>query len=58
MKQKTAPKRRIATLILDDKECLIHVEIVSCEKQINELTALLTKNYCVQKVYINPKDFE
>jgi hypothetical protein len=57
MKQMTADKRRIATVVLDDNDCLIHVEIVSCEKQINDLIALLTKNYCVKKVYINPKEF-
>jgi hypothetical protein len=58
MKQMTANKRRIATVVLDDNDCLIHVEIVSCEKQINDLIAILTKNYCVKKVYVNPKEIE
>jgi hypothetical protein len=57
-KQKIANKRRIATVILDDKDCLIHLEIVSCEQQINDLISLLTKNYCVTKVFVNPKEKE
>ena len=58
MEQKTVNKRRIATVVLDDKECLVHLEIVSCEKQINDLIEILTRHYCVKKIYINPKDIE
>lgn len=56
MKQKTAPKKRIAYIVLEDKECDLHLEILSCEKQINELVEYLSRKYCMKKIFISTKD--
>ena len=57
-KQNVAHKKRIVTLVLDDIECLIHLEILSCETQINELVEYLSKKYYMKKVFINTKEKE
>lgn len=49
-------KKRIVSIILEDPECDIHLEIVSCEKQINELVEYLSKKYCMKKIFINTKE--
>jgi len=54
-KQKTARKKRIAQVVLD-ADCLVHLEIISCEKEINKLIELLTKHYCVKQVFVDNKD--
>jgi hypothetical protein len=51
-------KKRIAYIILEDKECDLHLEIVSCEKQINELVEYLSRKYCMKKVFVNTKETE
>ena len=47
--------KRIACVMLDDKECGIHLEIVSCEPQINELIEYLSKKYCMKKIFVNKR---
>ena len=51
-------KKRIVSIILEDKDCDLHVEIISCEKQINELINYLSQKYFMKKVFINSKDVE
>ena len=47
--------KRIACVMLDDKDCGIHLEIVSCEQQINDLVEYLSKKYCMKKIYVNKR---
>jgi len=56
MKQKTVPKKRIASIILEDKECDLFLEILSCEKQINKLVEYLSYKYCMKKIFISTKE--
>jgi len=56
-KPKIARKKRLVQLLLDE-ECLIHLEVISCEKEINDLVELLTKHYCVKQIFIDDKDRE
>jgi hypothetical protein len=44
--------------LLLDEECVIHLEVISCEKEINDLVELLTKHYCVKQIFIDDKDRE
>ena len=37
-------------------ECIIHLEIISCEKQINDLVELLSKHYCGKTIFIDKKE--
>lgn len=52
--QQTVHKKRILQLFLED-ECIIHLEIISCEKQINNIVELLTKNYPAYEIFISTK---
>ena len=54
IKQQNAHKR-IVQIVLDD-DCLIHMEIISCEKQINELIDFLSKKYCMKQIFISKKE--
>lgn len=58
IKQMTAHKRRIAVILLEDKECDIHLEILSCEKQINDIVRILSDHYCMKQIFVNRKDNE
>lgn len=49
-------KKRLVAIMLDDEECLIHLDILSCEKQINELVEYLSKKYRMKQVFINTKE--
>jgi len=51
-------KKRIVSIILEDKECDLHLEIISCEKQINELVNYLSQKYFMKKVFISSKEIE
>lgn len=51
----TARKKRFVQLLLDG-ECLMHIEVVSCEKEINKLVELLTQHYCVKQMFVDEKD--
>jgi hypothetical protein len=53
-KQKIARKKRIAQVSLN-ADCLVHLEIISCEKEINKLIELLTKHCCVKQIFVNKK---
>ena len=53
--QKNVHKKRIVQVMLHD-ECIIHLEIISCEKQINDLVELLSKHYCGKTIFINKKE--
>lgn len=39
-----------------DGECLIHLEIISCENEINDLVELLSKHYCGKTIFIDKKE--
>jgi hypothetical protein len=47
--------KRIACILLDDEDCGIHLEIISCEKQINDLVEYLSKKYSMKKLYVNKR---
>ena len=51
-------KKRIVSIILEDKECDLHLEIISCEKQVNELVNYLSQKYFMKKVFISSKGIE
>jgi len=51
-------KKRIVSIILDDKDCDLHLEIISCEKQINELVNYLSQKYFMKKVFVSSKEIE
>lgn len=53
--QKNVHKRRIVQVMLHD-ECIIHLEIISCENQINDLVELLSKHYCGKTIFIDKKE--
>ncbi len=57
IKQPSARKRRLVQLTLDG-ECITHIEIISCEREINKLVKLLTKHYCVKEIFVDKKDKE
>lgn len=48
--------KRIACILLEDKDCDLHLEIVSCEKQVNELIDFLSKKYFMKKMFVNKKE--
>ena len=47
--------KRIVCVMLDDKDCFLHLEIISCEKQINDLIEYLSKKYCMKEIFVNKK---
>jgi hypothetical protein len=47
--------KRIVCILLDDEECLLHLEVLSCEKQINELVEYLSHKYCMKEIFISEK---
>jgi hypothetical protein len=49
-------KKRLAEIILFDGECDIYLEIMSCEKQINNLVDYLSSKYFMKKLFVNTKD--
>lgn len=51
-------KKRIVSIILEDKDCDLFLEVVSCEKQINELIGYLSQKYFMKKLFINSKEIE
>ena len=51
-------KKRIVSIILEDPVCDLHLEIISCEKQINHLINYLSQKYFMKKVFINSKEIE
>lgn len=53
--QKNVHKKRIVQVMLHD-ECIIHLEIISCENQINDLVELLSKHYCGKTIFIDKKE--
>lgn len=53
--QKNARKKRIVQVILDG-DCLMHLEIISCEQEINDLIELLSKHYCGKTIFIDKKE--
>jgi hypothetical protein len=51
-------RKRIVSIILEDEVCDIHLEIISCEKEINQLINYLSQKYFMKKVFISSKDIE
>jgi len=51
-------KKRIVSIILDDKDCDLHLEIISCENQINDLINYLSQKYFMKKVFISSRETE
>jgi len=49
-------KKRIVSIILEDKDCDLYLEIISCEKQINELVNYLSQKYFMKKMFVSSKD--
>lgn len=51
-------KKRIVSIILEDDECDLYLEVISCEKQINSLVNYLSQKYFMKKLFINSKEVE
>jgi hypothetical protein len=49
-------EKRMVAIILDDEQCKLHLEIISCEKQINDLIEYLSHKYCMKQLYVDKKD--
>ena len=55
IKAKNVRKKRIVQVMLED-DCIIHLEIISCEDQINDLIKLLSNHYCGKTIFIDKKE--